>query len=109
MEARRFQPKEIKDASLHKTLKEGSVQIIDDRKQLEDMLAYEGDDICVFMISSGVDEDMNRRIIEQYSTMSKEVKRNAKRIKFVAYDLNLLGPYPALDTSHPQMWLSPGN
>ena len=29
-------------------------------------------------------------------------------MKFIAYDLNTLGPHKSLDISHPAIWLAPG-
>jgi len=30
-------------------------------------------------------------------------------MKFLAYDLNLLGPHESFPLANPEMWLSPGN
>ena len=81
-----------------------------DRKQsLDDMLAFEGDDICIFFYSTSIDDEINRFVIERYSDLTKEVKRNTKRMRFIGYDLNKLGPHRLLEASHPNIWLSPGN
>ena len=51
---------------------------------------------------------MNRLIIEQYADLAIEVRRNTKRMQFVAYDFNRLGPNSSLEGSFPNLWLSPG-
>jgi hypothetical protein len=36
------------------------------------------------------------------------MRKSAKQMKFIAYDLNMLGPHKSLDISHPAIWLAPG-
>lgn len=79
------------------------------REELDNLLAFMGDDLCIYVFSSAIDMGDNRWIIGQYSELAKEVRRNTKRMKFFGYDLNLLGAHAAVGEQHPNVWLSPGN
>ena len=102
-------PRPIADPELEKKLKKANVPLLASAEALDDMLAFEGDDICVYVYSSAIDDDMNRKIVELFSDLAVEVRRNTKKLRFVAYDVNLLGQHRLLEASHPNMWLSPGN
>ena len=90
-------------------LKEGKITILRNSSDLDDLLAFEGDDICIFVFSSAIDDEVNRLVMEQYADLAKEVQRNTKRMKFVAYDMNTLGIHAQLEAGHPNAWLSPGS
>ena len=47
--------------------------------------------------------------VDAAGDLASEVAKNTKRVRFVAYDINLLGPHSSLDTGHPNMYLSIGN
>lgn len=98
----------IADKTLVPILKEAKVTILKNSSDLDDLLAFEGDDICIFVFSSAIDDEVNRLVMEQYADVAIEVSRNTKRMKFVAYDLNTLGIHAQLETGHPNAWLSPG-
>lgn len=102
-------PHAVLDDTLVPTFKENKVTVLEDRSQLDDLLAFEGDDICIFTFSTSVDDNLNRLVIELFATLAVEVRKNTKRFKFVAYDLNSLGPHNQLEISHPSVFLSPGN
>ncbi len=87
------QPGQVKDSSLEVALKKASITVFESQKELDDLLAFEGDDICIFFYSSGIDDEINRLVVERYSDLTGEVRRNTKRMRFVAYDLNKLGPH----------------
>ena len=72
-------------------------------------VAFAGDDICIFVFSTEVDDDVNRQYMSLYSDLAKEVRRNTKKINFVAYDLNTLGFNSNIHEGHPDTWLSPGS
>lgn len=99
----------VVDTSLTKTLKDSKVQILKSREELDNLLAFIGDDLCIFVFSSAMDEDLNRWVISQYADLAKEVRRNTKRMQFYGYDLNQLGMHAALGENHPNVWLSPGS
>lgn len=48
-------------------------------------------------------------INQEFISLAKEVRKYSKKIKFLAYDLNLLGPADGFELSHPDLWLMPGN
>lgn len=93
MQSMGHQPGQVKDSSLETALRKASITVFESQKELDDLLAFEGDDICIFFYSSGIDDEINRLVIERYSDLSSEVRRNTKRMRFVAYDLNKLGPH----------------
>ena len=109
MQSEVHNPRPVLDQSLEKTLKKAGVNVLEQKQSLDDMLAFEGDDICIFFYSTSIDDEVNRFVIERYSDLTTEVKRNTKRMRFIGYDLNKLGPHRLLEASHPNIWLSPGN
>lgn len=102
-------PRPIGDASLVPTFQEGGVRILEKATDLDDLLAFEGEDICIFVFSTEVDDDVNRQFIDLYAQLAKEVRRNTKKLNFVAYDLNALGFNSHIGQGHPDVWFSPGN
>ena len=72
------------------------------------MLAFAGDDICILAFSTAIDDNDNRFVIEKWTDLATEVNKIQPRIKFVAYDLNQIGPHRLLEQTHPQVVLSPG-
>lgn len=102
-------PHPVNDDTLVPTFKAGKVTVLEERSQLDDMLSFEGDDICIFTFSTTIDDDLNRMVIDMFANLAAEVRKNTKRLKFVAYDLNTLGPHDSLEISHPSVFLSPGN
>lgn len=104
-----FQPKPVVDATLVPMLDKAGVNILYRKSDLDDLLAFEGDDICIFIFSSAVDDDTNRWVIGQYADLASETRRNTKRMKFVGYELNMLGPHSIIEQGHPNVLLSPGN
>ena len=64
-----------------------------EKTSLDDLLAFEGDDLCIIVFSSAVDDETNRYVVTQYADLAQEVRRNTKKLKFVAYELNMLGPH----------------
>ena len=56
-------PQPVRDPTLNLIMAENA-RVLDDRAQLDDLLAFEGDDICIFLYSSAIDDDMNRKIVE---------------------------------------------
>ena len=70
------------------------------------------DDIVVFIYSSELDEDVNRKVIELFAMLALEVKDRvkSKSLKFVGYDINTLGYSEVLGSmvEHPNMLLFAG-
>ena len=89
-------------------LKSSKVEVLESSSQLDDLLAFEGDDLCIFMFSTSISDNLNKLVVEQFTDLATEVRRNTKRMRFIGYDLNMLGPHKALDLSHPTIWLAPG-
>jgi len=63
-----------------KTFKEAKVKEIKSHEELDNLLAFQGDDLCIFAFSTAIDEELNRIIVGQYSNLAKEVLRNTKRM-----------------------------
>ena len=70
---------------------------------------FVGDDLAIFMFTSSINDQLNRMVNQEFIQLAKEVRNYSKRIKFLAYDLNLLGPAEGFDMTHPDLWLIPGN
>ena len=88
-----------------------STELVVDLTQFEDFFATKND-LVVFLYSSSVDHEMNRRVVEQYALLAQEMKLRGemKNLLFLSYDLNLLGISPRLGNQfeHPNMILFPG-
>ena len=88
---------------------DAKIPILKSKKELNDYLDFVGDDIAIFMFTSSIDDNLNRMINTEFVNLATEVLKTAKRIKFLAYDLNLLGAHDSFELSHPDLWLQPGN
>ena len=83
--------------------------MLDSAEELDDLLSYVGDDYCVLVFSSAIDDSRNQWIVSQFADLAVEVRKNTKRMNFVAYDVTRLGYSKSLtDNSHPQVHLSSG-
>ena len=92
-EIQEFKPRTAVDKTLVPALEKSGIKILKEKTSLDDLLAFEGDDLCIIVFSSAVDDETNRYVVTQYADLAQEVRRNTKKLKFVAYELNMLGPH----------------
>ena len=92
-EIQEFKPRPAVDKTLVPALEKSGIKILKEKTSLDDLLAFEGDDLCIIVFSSAVDDETNRYVVTQYADLAQEVRRNTKKLKFVAYELNMLGPH----------------
>jgi len=88
---------------------DANVPLLHSHKELNDHMDFVGEDIVIFMFTSGMKDSMNLAINRQFAQLAEEVRKNAPKMRFLAYDLNLLGKHEIFPVDHPNMWLSPGN
>lgn len=87
---------------------EGVVQLLTKSSELDDLLAFAGQDIVIYAYSSAFGDDSNLMTANVFADMAGEISKKSKKIKFVAYDFNMLGLNKVLGITHPTVWLSPG-
>ena len=56
----KYRPSPVADQTLEPTLRDAKVHILTQRNELEDLLAFEADDICIFVYSTAVKDDAIR-------------------------------------------------
>ena len=75
------------------------------RSDLEDLLAFKGNDICIFVFSTAIDDNSIQEVINKFADLAKLVSLSIqntenvldKHMVFIAYDLNKLGPNSLLE------------
>lgn len=86
----------VADPTLEPMLHDAKVQVLTQREELENLLAFQGDDICMFVYSTAVKDVNVQMIIRIYADLARLVDlgaKNANKLKFIGYDLNQLGPH----------------
>ena len=63
----------------------------------------------MFVYSSEVESDMQRQVVENFKKVAKFFKdsKQAKSLRFVSYDLNLVGPSRKIKLDVPAFYFSP--
>ena len=56
-------PHPVQDASLVPTFEASSVKVLKKGSELDDLLAFEGDDICIYTFSTSIDDELNRMVV----------------------------------------------
>ena len=88
---------------------EKGVVVLKSQQELTDYLDFMGDDIVVFMFSSALKDRLNTMIDTKFADLAEVLSKSTKKMRFLAYDLNILGLHEHYEPDHPNMWLSKGN
>ena len=85
------------------------MQILQDKSEVDDLIAFKGDDIFFFQYSTAIEHDEYVKLVNTMANLVTEVSKHAPKMKFKGYDLNKNGPHPLFEKKHPNVWLSAGN
>ena len=101
-----FEPNPVKDPSLREMLV--STDEMKSKTELEDILTFEGKDLCIFVYSSEMENDFQQNVVKNYQRLATYfMKQNIKSVRFISYDLNLNGPSRKIKFDVPSMYFSP--
>lgn len=102
-----FTPGPVEDPSLLQMLIVETDQM-KSRKELEDILAYEGQDIVVFTYSSEQENEFQQAVVKNFQRVAGYfAEADLDSLRFVSYDINLNGPSGRIKLDVPAMYLSP--
>ena len=102
-----FVPSPVADTTLRQMLAI-ETDVMKTREEFENVFEYEGTDICVFVYSSEMENEYQQAVVKAFERTA--IFFNEKEIdtlRFLSYDLNLLGPSGRIKLDVPAMYLSP--